>query len=116
MAEFITKEYKKKDKTVVKTEYRIDIDFVPQSANEICKEFMENYCVSKGKKELEWYINLIGTKKKVAKGNQIIEREISLLEIRKAFIEKFFPSIIKTKKVATRQDDINRLKEILNKM
>lgn len=114
---YIEKEYKKKDKegniTPVKTKYRVDADFEPKKPNEVCKEFIENYCISKGKETLQWYIDILS--KTEIKDN----KEIPITEgaIKKEFIDKFFPVIRESKKATeTRNAKIDRLKKLLNDM
>lgn len=138
MAEqWITKEYEKtlKDengnvlkgengKTLTETvtnKYRVDVDFVPKNANEICDEFMTNYCIAKGKEDIKWLMELsqreneVTIKKGKNKG-KTKKQKISSLEIRKEFILKYFDSLkAKEKEVPKRDIMLKKLKEALEK-
>lgn len=121
MAEkWIEKEYEKiiKDKEgnptgekeIVKTKYRIDADFEPAEANEICIEFIANYCIAQGKEEIKWLKGLIN--KKVAyknKNGEDKERQYSQLEIRKEFIDRHFKKLKAKGKAKTTTETILEL-------
>lgn len=102
MAEkYITKSKKVKGEKV-ETTYRIDADFVPQSANEICMEFVENYCVAHN--EIEWLLEevnitayaVIRDKGKPTERTEVVKCDnYPFVNLRKDFIAKFFPKIIK---------------------
>ena len=91
----------------IETEYRIDADFQPKKATEICNEFIVNYCKSKGKEAVKWLLDLMKTKiPDTDKNGEIIDRKITNLEIRKAFVKKYFPSLSAKEKETPKQDDI----------
>ena len=63
---YITKNYTKKvngENQTVTTKYRIDAEFIPTKANEICSEFIKNYCISKGNEGIQWYIDKLEEEK-----------------------------------------------------
>lgn len=92
--EYITKVTTKKDEegnnVKVETKYRIDADFVPSSINEVCLEFMMNYC--KAKKEGAWLIEKANTTITDKQGK---ERDYPFVNLRADFMNKFFPSALK---------------------
>ena len=102
----ITKKYKNKNGEVKETTYRIDADFVPKKATDICDEFINNYCKAQGVEAVKWLLGkrkekVIATKEKTnLETNEIetieFERKLTALEIRKAFIEKFLTIIFLT--------------------
>lgn len=118
-AKYINK-VKKVNKVAVETTYRIDADFVPTDINEICMEFIENYCVANN--ELEWLVETINTeayevtRKNKETGETYVEivpcNNYPFVNLRRDFTEKFFPQILKSKnapKAETWKEKINRL-------
>lgn len=104
MAErYITKTKKLKGGEVAETTYRIDADFVPTEANQICMEFIENYCVANN--QIAWLLEEVNiTAYSVKRKNKETGEEYTevvkcdnypFVNLRKDFIEKFFPTIIK---------------------
>lgn len=87
---------KTKEKSIVTTKYRIDPEFVPANASEICTEFVEAYCIANN--EVEW---LCDKYKSTTVGKDGKERPYSFISIRTDFCAKFFPELAKatTKKV-----------------
>lgn len=85
--EFITKISGKEKKEIT---YRIDADFTPTDINDICIEFMENYCIAK--KETEWLVDTVSKRIVDKKGK---ERDYPFVSLRADFVKKFFPEIIK---------------------
>lgn len=113
---YIEKEYKKKDKegniTPVKTKYRIDADFEPKKPNEICVEFIINYC-EKEDKNADWLEAQFKEKTTNKSGKEV---EKSFYEIRKAFVEKFFPEIeITSSKLSPKEAFLKRMEAKRNK-
>lgn len=112
MAETIIKEYKKKNKEtgevqVVKTEYTIDKDFIPTKPEEICEEFIINFCMG-NKKEEDWLFNQFQERVKDKNGKEIKK---PFLQIRKEFIIRHFPKIAESKKKSSAKEDfINMMK------
>lgn len=101
---FITKGYKNKNGEKIETTYRVDADFVPTNQTQICDEFIQNYCIAQGKEGMEWLLKLRKTKiEKEDNGVRKI-RDISQLEIRKAFVEKYF-NHLKAKETKKKGDD-----------
>lgn len=138
MAEqWITKEYEKtlkdengkvlKDENgktlteTVKNKYRVDVDFEPEKASEICGEFIDNYCIAKGKEDIEWLINLTEKEVEVTIKNgknkgKVKKQKISDLEIRKEFVNKYFPKLkAKEKETPKRDLRLEKLKKALEK-
>ena len=97
--EFITKKYDKKvdgKKVEKETTYRIDIDFVPAKLEEICLEFMTNYCIAKN--DTQWLSDMLTTKIKyvVSKGKnkgETKERKYTEKEIKKEFVGRYFENL-----------------------
>ena len=59
MAEqWITKSKKVNDETV-ETKFRVDADFIPKKANDICMEFIMNYCEANN--ETDWLLDEVNT-------------------------------------------------------
>ena len=81
--------------------------------SEICSEFIKNYCISKGKEGIQWYIDKLEEEKAVKNEKENTKVKLTAFEIRKAFIEKYFPTLIVKKKKNTREDLINELKALL---
>lgn len=104
MAEkYITKTKKVKGEEV-KINYRIDPDFVPQSQNDICQEFIENYCAANDK--IDWLLEEVNTTtysvtRKDEKGEMkttIVHCDnYPFVNLRRDFIKEFFPAMIKGK-------------------
>lgn len=131
MAEWITKSYEKERKDengnvlkdengkiitdTIENKYRVDVDFVPKKSVEICTEFMIAYCKSKGKEDAQWLLSLIKGKKEVIdeKGNKT-ERKNTTLEVKKEFVAKYFPNIIKKKEAPKTDSYIKELEDFLN--
>ena len=62
----------------------------PSKASEINEKYMLDYCIKND--ETEWYAWIVEQPSKHTKKDGS-PCEISFLEVRKAFVEKFFPSI-----------------------
>lgn len=117
-AEYITKKKKVKGETV-ETTYRVDAAFKPAEIGEIAIEFIENYCVANN--ELDWLIEKVNTtsyqveRKDKNTGEKYMETvqcdNYPFVNLRKDFVAKFFPSIIKgaTSQPETFKEKINRL-------
>lgn len=118
MAEkYITKK-KKVNGQVVETTFRIDADFVPTKANEICMEFVENYCVANNK--IDWLLEEVNIdtysiqRKNPDTGameTKIVKCDnYPFVNLRKDFILAYFPSIIKgdSSKPTTWKERINQ--------
>ena len=90
----------------VSTKYRIDADFVPENINEVCLEFIVNYC--KANKEVDW---LKETANKFIIDKKEVERRYPFVKLRADFMNKFFPSKVKGKaeKAPNMYDLINSL-------
>ena len=87
-AEYITKLVsRKKDGATVKEEvkYRVDADFVPENPNQVCLEFMMNYC--KAHNEGDW---LIATASKTIPGKNGTTKDYPFVSLRADFMNKFF--------------------------
>lgn len=110
---FITHTYKNKDKEVIETKYRVDADFVPTQQNEICIEFIKNYCISKGKEDVKWLIDLMTTNVET-NSEKKKARKITNLEIRKQFVNKYFPSLVGIKATDKTQSILDELQSFLN--
>lgn len=115
---FITKNYTKKvngENQTIETRYRVDAEFVPTKANEICIEFIENYCISKGNESIQWFINKLEEEKEIVNADTNKTKKVKLtnFEIRKAFVEKYFPTLMAKEKKNSRADLIERLKALL---
>lgn len=116
MAErYITKSKKVKGETV-ETTYRIDADFKPTAIGEISIEFIENYCVANN--ATSWLLDevniteyaVIRDKGKPTEHKEIVKCDnYPFVNLRKDFVEKFFPSILKGKKDETFKERLNRL-------
>ena len=112
----VKKTHKKRDKKtgemVTKTKsYHAEPDYKPETVDDICIEFIANYC--KANKQKEWFLETVNQKEianikkrdengKVVKdenGEPVIvdtkEQDISFVSIRSAFVDKFFPDIRK---------------------
>lgn len=93
------------EKTSKEVTYRVDADFVPTSPDEICDDFVENYCVANGK--LNWLLETVDkktkSKKKVKKDGvwtgEYKEEDMAYTwaNIRSDFIKEYFPELIKSK-------------------
>lgn len=116
-AEYITKKKKVKGE-VVETTYRVDAGFKPSEISEVCIEFIENYCVAN--KKIDWLLEKVNTtsyeveRKDKETGAKFMETvqcdNYPFVNLRKDFVEKFFPSIIKgNTSPETFKDKINRL-------
>ena len=70
-------------------EYRIDADFVPEKASEICNEFIENYCVAN--KKIDW---LVAKVQETITDKNGKEKDLPFVNLRADFVKEFFPSII----------------------
>ena len=100
-AKYIEKTHNKKDKatgevTTVTTKYRVDAEFVPTKATEICNEFVEAYCIANN--ETDW---LCEKYKATAVGKDGKERPYPFTSIRTDFCQKFFPAIVANKGAST---------------
>ena len=110
---FITHTYTNKNKEEIATTYRIDAEFVPTEQSQICIEFIKNYCISKGKKDAKWLYELM-TSQKAKDSEGVKTRKITNLEIRKAFVEKYFPALIEKKTSHKTQNILEELQNFLN--
>lgn len=116
MAEkYVTKSKKVKGETI-ETKYRIDADFVPAEISEISMEFIENYCVANN--QVAWLLDeaniteyaVIRNKGKENQYKEIVKCDnYPFVNLRKDFVKKFFPTIIKGKKEETWKERLNRL-------
>lgn len=102
----------------ITTEYCIDADFIPKSHEEICFEYIENFCnyeLNGGDIEkLEWFVNI--TEKEITKKDKT--RKLNHSEIKKEFIRKYFPKLVKEKelpKISASHDKMKALLEQLKK-
>lgn len=87
----------------VPQDFRIDAAFKPTRIDEICEEFIENYCEANN--EIEWLIEKVNTtkyttKKKNKETGEIEEVEIEcknypFVNLRSDFVNKFFSDILK---------------------
>lgn len=71
------------------------------SIKEITIEYIKDYCVEKGKKDVAWLKATI--KKEVPPDKNGKARRISFIEIRQLFVEKYMPELLpvpKPKKVS----------------
>lgn len=115
MAEkYITKSKKVKGE-VIETTYRIDADFKPTAIGEISMEFIENWCVANN--EVNWLLDeiniteyaVIRDKGKPTERKEIVKTDnYPFVNLRKDFVMKFFPSIMKPKKEETWKERLNR--------
>lgn len=64
--------------------YRIDADFKPTSIRDICKEFIENYCVANN--ATDWLVEAVD--KTDANG-----KPVHFNVVRSDFVDKFFPQL-----------------------
>ena len=112
-AQYTTKKVRKKDGTIQENKYRIDPTFVPEKINDICDEFIVNYCVANDKQE--WLFNelnktetatankdrkvkaIVNGKKQTinVKAGENYQQAQSFVSLRSAFANEFFPDIIK---------------------
>lgn len=119
MADYITK-VKKVRGEEVKTTYRVDAAFKPAEIGEICIEFIENYCVANDK--IDWLVKKVNTtayeverkdKETGKKFKEVVSCDnYPFVNLRRDFVEEFFPSILKGKSgntAETFKDKINRL-------
>lgn len=80
--------------------YHIEPSFIPKKIDEICEEFIQNYCEANG--EEDWLIDQYSQKEPVyikdkndkKKIVEVKEQDKSFVSIRSAFANKFFPDII----------------------
>lgn len=87
----------------VTTTYRVDPAFKPTAINDICMEFIENYCVANN--EIEWLLQTINTtsypveRKNKETGKCYVETvtctNYPFVNLRRDFVAMFFPSIFK---------------------
>ena len=98
---YVEKKHKNKDGKEVVTKYRVDPAFVPTSVKEICEEFIQNYCEANGLEDwlTEQYeakeIAVAKTNTKRRQAGDKYEIPKSFVSIRSAFVENYFPTIIK---------------------
>lgn len=98
---FVEKKHKNKSGEEKVIKYRVDADFVPQKIDEICEDFIQNYCIANGKED--WLDNQYESKeifevkaeKRKYKGvvyykGQKFEADKSFISIRKDFAKEFF--------------------------
>lgn len=116
MAEYITKKTTKgkgENKKTVETTYRVDPDFVPSGINEICAEFIENYCAANN--AIDWLLEKVNTKIEVERKQKdgttkVVTMDYPFVSLRSDFANKYFPQIIKGDK----KEELS-LKDRLNK-
>lgn len=98
------------EKVMKEITYRVDADFVPEAIDEISENFIQNYCLEKGK--VEWLDAQYSAKEEVevkAKNGKTFDGKRykqgekylapkSFVSIRSAFANEFFPKVIKGKK------------------
>lgn len=87
----------------VNTTYRVDAGFKPTAINDICMEFIENYCVANN--EIEWLLQTVNItsypveRKDKETGKYYVEtvtcNNYPFVNLRRDFVAMFFPSIIK---------------------
>lgn len=80
--------------------YRVDPAFVPSKVEEICEDFIINYCEANGKEDwLEAQYNSTEKKKKKVDGVETkVDQPKSFVSIRSAFMDEFFNTIRKGEK------------------
>ena len=105
MAEYIEKKYTKvdaetKEKKIIKTTYRVDKEFVPSKPEEICEEFIINFCMG-NKKEEDWLFNQFQERVKDKNGKEIKK---TFLQIRKEFMLRHFPNLCNTEPKLTEKE------------
>lgn len=115
MAEtYITKTKVVKGETI-KTQYRVDAEFEPETIGDICMEFIENYCVANN--QIDWLLDeiniteytVIRDKGKATEYEEVVKCDnYPFVNLRRDFVEKFFKKIIKG------DDDKKTWKERLN--
>ena len=114
-AEYLEITHKNKDGKEKTIKYRVDADFVPKKLDEICEEFIQNYCLAKG--ESDWLdkqydsteVFEVKADKRKYKGVEYkkgdkYEAEKSFISIRKDFADKFFGIKKKEEKAKTGRD------------
>lgn len=117
MAEqWITKSKRAKGVTV-ETKYRVDAEFIPKKANDICMEFIVNYCEANN--ETKWLLEEVNISSYIVERKDKVTGETytetvkcnnyPFVNLRKDFIGKFFPSLLSN---STKKET---WKEILNK-
>ena len=114
--QWITKSKKAKGEAI-ETRYRVDAEFVPNKANDICMEFIVNYCEANN--ETNWLLDEVNIssytvkRKDKATGATYTETvscsNYPFVNLRKDFIKKFFPNLINN------SSKKETWKEILNK-
>lgn len=108
----IIKSYKKKDKETgevieVKTTYNTDPKFKPSKPEQICEEFIINYCKDDDEKA-EWLFKQYEEIVKDKNGKAVKK---SFLQIRKEFIELYFADIVvSSKKSSAKEEFIKMMK------
>ena len=98
---YVEKKHKNKDGKEGVTKYRVDSAFVPSAVNEICEEFIQNYCeandlvdwLTAQYEEKEVAVAKTTTKRRQAGDKYEIPK--SFVSIRSAFVAKCFPNIVK---------------------
>jgi ABC-type Fe3+/spermidine/putrescine transport system ATPase subunit len=99
--------------------YHAEAEFIPTKVDDICAEFIENYCVANG--EIEWLVETCG-KKTVSKrkvkndegevvGTKEVEIAYTFANIRSDFVQKFFPQILKGDKANKPLSFADRIKQ-----
>lgn len=102
MAEqYISITHKNKSGEVKTIKYRVDAGFVPTRLDEICEEFIQNYCLANDKED--WLDNQYNSKEKfvvkkekrtinkvVYKKGETYETDKSFISIRRDFGKEFF--------------------------
>lgn len=81
---------------VKEIEYRTDADFSPKKIDDICIEFIENYCVANN--QIDWLLEASNEKEIInkAKDKEKIgkKKKKSFVGLRADFVKKFFPEIV----------------------
>lgn len=79
---------RKKDPNAV---MQTDPSYVPEHIDDICFEYIANFCKAKGADDKAWLKN-VGSSMVFSEAKQK-ETRISFIGIRKAFVQKYFPNL-----------------------
>lgn len=82
---------------VEETEYRIDPDFIPQTADEICLEYIDAFCEADKDRKV-WWDEIREEFEEEKDNGEKVKRYRSYPEIVKAFIAKYYPNLAPKKK------------------
>ena len=87
----------------IKEKFRVDAGFKPTGIEQICEEFIENYCEANN--AIVWLLDEVNkteytTKKKNKETGEMEEKIVScknypFVNLRSDFVNKFFPDILK---------------------